>query len=111
VNNQSLSSLKSDYSAKTKPVIDELSHLQDLKAEQSKQLMSEIKALTIKRNFLLKQIKELYGVIEQLKYKKDKMTTDIDEFVKNRMQEIKVVDSLKVETKLPIDINPRGIIN
>ena len=111
MNTQSLSSLKSDSSSKTKPVIDELSHLQDLKAEQSKQLMSEIKALTIKRNFLLKQIKELYGITEELKYKKDKMTTDIDEFVKHRMQEIKVLDSPNSEIKTPIDINPSGIIN
>lgn len=111
MNTQSLSSLKPDSSLKTKPVVDELGHLQDIKAEQSKQLMSEIKALTIKRNFLLKQIKELYGVVEQLKFKKEKMTTEIDEFVKNRMQEIKVFTLPKIETKIPIDINPRGIIN
>ena len=107
---QSLTPLKGGLSSKSKEVVYELGHLQSIKKEQSKQMASEIKALTVKRNFLLKQIKELYVVVEDLKYKRNKITKFIDNYTKSRMKQIGAVGGLKVKVIPTTDIDPSGIM-
>ena len=95
---------------KNEAVLAELEALQAMKKEQSKQMASEIRALTVKRNFLLKQIKELSGVTEKLRYEKKKLNEDIDKYAQGRMEELGAVGGLKVKVVPSIDIDPNGIM-
>lgn len=107
--NQVVASL-SNLDQKRQTLIDDIDHLQKIKEEQTKQIMSEIAVLTRKRNFLLKQTKELFEVVETLKQKRDRVTKDIDTYVNKRMEETGVVGPLKIETKTPTEISSGGII-
>lgn len=108
---QSLTSLKDVSTKKTDGIVDELAHLQTLKREQSKQLVSEIRALTVRRNFLLKQIKELYGVVNDLAYRKEKITKSIDSYAESRLKAVHTVGGPNLNVKSSIEIDARGIIN
>ena len=108
---QPLTSLRSDNPIKRDVVLTELDNLQKIKGEQTKQMLSEIRSLTVKRNLLLKQVKELYGVIEKGKEERNKIIKDTGVFAQAQMEKLGITGPPKTNCESPTSIISRGIIN